>query len=172
VKPVTQTRPRGGKTQAMRLMDQRGVAYTEIHFPETIHDAPGVAAHAGIPVGEVFKTLVIVPEGSARPALILLPGDRVLDLKQAARAMGVKRAEMASHAEAEKLTGLKVGGISALALTHRRWPVFLDRHADGLESFVVSAGQRGVNVRIRVSDFVTLTDAAWIDATRSESTGG
>lgn len=150
----------------MRLMDQRGIAYSEIRFPESIHDAPGVAAHAGVPLEEVFKTLVVVPEGSARPALILLPGDQSLDLKQAARAMGVKRAEMASHGEAEKLTGLKVGGISALALTHRRWPVYVDRHAEGLESFVVSAGQRGVNVRIRVSDFVALTGAAWIDAAR------
>lgn len=167
--PATSSRRPGGKTQVMRLMNQRGIAYAEIRFSESIHDAPGVAAHAGVPVGEVFKTLVVVLEGSTRPALLLLPGDKTLDLKRAARAMGVKRAAMASHAEAEKLTGLKVGGISALALTHRGWPVYLDRHAEILESFVVSAGERGVNVRLRVSDFMTLTSATWIEAARSET---
>lgn len=154
-----------GKTQAMRLLEERAIAYEEVRFPETIHDAQGVAVHAGLPVGEVFKTLVVVAEGSPHPALFLLPGDRTLDLKRAARAMGVKRAEMASQAQAERLTGLKVGGISALALTHRRWPVFLDRHAETLATMVVSAGQRGVNLRLRVDDLVATTGAVWADVT-------
>ncbi len=116
------------KTQALRLLDQRGFAYVEVVFPETIHDAIAVAAYAGVPPGQVFKTLVVLtaPPGG-RPALILEPADATLDLKRAAQAMRVKRLEMASHAQAEQLTGLKVGGISALALTHKRWPVFLDR---------------------------------------------
>ena len=158
-----------GKTQALHLLDQRGFAYVEIVFPETIHDAGGVAAYAGVPPGEVFKTLVVLtaPPG-ARPALILEPADATLDLKQAAQAMRVKRLEMATHAQAEQLTGLKIGGISALALTHKRWPVFLDRRAAPLETIVVSAGQRGRNVRLRVADFIAVTGAQWIDAARDE----
>ena len=159
-----------GKTQALHLLDQRGFAYVEIVFPETIHDAGGVAAYAGVPPGEVFKTLVVLtaPPG-ARPALILEPADATLDLKQAAQAMRVKRLEMATHAQAEQLTGLKIGGISALALTHKRWPVFLDRRAAPLETIVVSAGQRGRNVRLRVADFIAVTGARWIDAARAET---
>ena len=129
--------------------------------------AGAVAAYTGVPPGQVFKTLVVLtaPPGG-RPALILGPADATLDLKRAAQAMRVERLEMASHAQAEQLTGLKVGGISALALTHKRWPVFLERRAEPLETIVVSAGQRGRNVRLRVADFIAVTGAQWIDASR------
>jgi Cys-tRNA(Pro)/Cys-tRNA(Cys) deacylase len=98
--------------------------------------------------------------------LILEPADATLDLKQAAKALGAKRLEMARQQQAERLTGLKVGGISALALTHKHWPVYLDRRAEGLERIVVSAGERGRNVRLRLDDFVAVTGAHWIDAAR------
>ena len=153
----------------MRLLESRGVEYDEIVFPQDIHDALGVAEVAGLPVQSVYKTLVVLGEPPAsRPALILEPADATLDLKRAARGMGVKRVGMAGQAEAERLTGLQVGGISALALTHLRWPVFLDRRAESLESVVVSAGQRGRNVRLRVVDFIRVTGARWIDAGRDE----
>lgn len=156
-----------GKTQAERLLDHHRIGYQEVVFPETIHDAAGVAAFMGIPASEVYKTLVVLA-GSLprRPTLILEPADAELDLKRAARALGVKRVEMASHAQAEQLTGLQVGGISALALTHKHWPVFLDRRAEGLETIVVSAGQRGRNLRVRVADFLALTGARWMDAAK------
>ena len=156
-----------GKTQATRLLDRRGISYDEVIFPQDIHDALGVARYAGVPVELVYKTLVVLAEPPAgRPALILEPADATLDLKLAARGMGVKRVEMASQADAERLTGLEVGGISALALTHLRWPVFLDRRSESLDRIVVSAGQRGRNVRLRVVDFIQLTGARWIDAAR------
>jgi Cys-tRNA(Pro)/Cys-tRNA(Cys) deacylase len=148
------------------------MGYQEVVFPETIHDAIGVAAFAGLPTSEVYKTLVVLAgPAPGRPALILEPADSALDLKGAAQAMGVKRVEMASHAQAEQLTGLKVGGISALALTHKPWPVFIDRRAEGLETIVVSAGQRGRNLRLRVADFIAVTGAKWIDAARSGPLG-
>ena len=162
--PGAPARHPAGKTQALRLLDRRGVPYQEIVFPETIHDAVGVAAYAGLPPGQVFKTLVVLAEGRALPLLILVAGDATLDLKRAAQAVGVKRLAMASQAEAERRTGLKVGGISALALTHKRWPVYLDRRAETLETFVVSAGARGRNVRLRAADFVAVTGAQWIEA--------
>ena len=156
-----------GKTLAMRLLEGRGVEYEEVVFPEEIHDALGVATFAGLPAEVVYKTLVVLTQPPpGRPALILEPADAVLDLKRAARGMGVKRAEMASQAEAERLTGLQVGGISALALTHQSWPVFLERRASSLERIVVSAGQRGRNLRLRVEDLMKVTGARWIDAAR------
>lgn len=157
-------------TPGQRALDARGVAYTVIHFPEEIHDAPGVARHAGLPAAEVYKTLVALPEGPPtarpRPLLFVLPGDRTLDLKRAAAGLGLKSVRMARQAEAERLTGLKVGGISALALLERGLIVCLDSQAQELERFVVSAGQRGVNLRLRVDDYVRVTGARWIEASR------
>ena len=73
---------------------------------------------------------------------------------------------MASHKEAEALTGLQVGGISALALLNRPFDVFIDRPATGLSHILVSAGKRGINLRIAVDDLIRVTRARVIEATR------
>jgi len=164
------------KTLAMRRLESRGVAYQPIVFPETIHDALGVAAHAGLPPELVYKTLVArvvdpPPRGKPRPLLLMIAAGRTLDLKKAARAAGAKRVEMAPQAEAESLTGLKVGGISALALVDRGFPVYLDEPARGLEELVVSAGQRGINLRLRLEDLISATGAAWADISRDAEGG-
>lgn len=158
---------RGSKTQAQRLLEAQGVPYAEIVFPESIHDAAGVAEYAGLELEIVYKTLVVLVDPPAgQPALILAPSDSELDLKRTATQIGAKRVEMAGHAEAERRTGLPVGGISALALTRRRWPVYLDRRAQSLDSVVVSAGRRGLNLRLPVQALVRITGARWIDAAK------
>ena len=157
------------KTSAMRILESRKVRFDVIAFPETIHDALGVAEYAGIRPSLVFKTLVVLAaDRGARPMLILIPGGVTLDLRRAAEQLGFKRLQMASQAEAERLTGLKVGGISALSLLSKGFAVHLDRSAESLDSIVVSAGQRGLNVRLRVDDFRRLTDAGWLDAARPD----
>ena len=65
--------------------------------------------------GQVYKTLVALADGGRR-LLVMTPGDRELDLRLVARGVGAKSARMALQREAERLTGLKVGGISPLAL--------------------------------------------------------
>lgn len=160
------------KTLAMRVLEARGISYQVVAFPDSIHDALGVAQHAGLPVEMVYKTLVVeeletggrTPMGRPRPLLVMVAADRNLDLKKVARAIGVKRVEMVTHSEAERLTGLKVGGISALALLEKGFRVYLDEQAVLLEEVVVSAGQRGLNLRLRVDDLVQVTAAEWIDA--------
>jgi Cys-tRNA(Pro)/Cys-tRNA(Cys) deacylase len=86
----------------------------------------------------------------------MIAADRQLDLKQMARAAGEKKVQMASHADAEKYTGLKVGGISALMLTHKNWDVYLDQAATQLQNIYISAGQRGVELRLPVNDLIQL----------------
>ena len=161
------------KTLAMRILERRKVRFDVIAFPETIHDALGVAEHAGLPPSHVFKTLVVLPtDRRARPLLVLIPGGTTLDLRRAAGHLGVKRLQMASQAEAERLTGLKVGGISALSLLSKGFAVHLDRSAESLDSIVVSAGQRGLNLRLRVEDFRRLTGAGWLDSAHPDPSSG
>ena len=166
-----------GKTLAMHVLDGRKIDYQVIEFPETIHDALGVAEHAHLPPGQVYKTLVVqvvdpatlAPLRSRKPLLILVGADCTLDPKKVAAALGVKRVAMARQADAERLTGLKVGGISALALLHRGFDVYVDEPAMLLDAFVISAGQRGLNLRLAVDDFVQVTGARWLDAGRDTS---
>jgi Cys-tRNA(Pro)/Cys-tRNA(Cys) deacylase len=71
---------------------------------------------------------------------------------------------MATRREAEELTGLQVGGISALALLDRGFQVYIDQVAQTITAFVVSAGQRGRNLRLRVDDFMAVTNARFVEA--------
>jgi len=164
---------RDTKTLATRALDLKQVPYETLVFPETIRDALGVADYLGLPPSMIYKTLVVVPvDPPGRPLLVMIGGDRSLDLKRTARAIGLKKVRMAHHDEAERLTGLRVGGISPLALLQRGFKVFLDDRARELEDAVVSAGKRGVNLRLKVADLVAMTQAHWIDASSGSSEQG
>jgi Cys-tRNA(Pro)/Cys-tRNA(Cys) deacylase len=163
-----------GKTLAMRVLEGSQIPYQVIEFPETIHDARGVAEVAHLPPEAVYKTLVVqaldpstqAPLRSHKPLLILVAATRSLDPKKAAAALGVNRVGMARQEDAERLTGLKVGGISALALLNRGFDVYVDEPARLLDEFVVSAGKRGLNLRLQVEAFLHVTGAKWLDAGR------
>ncbi|GAC1366608.1 MAG: aminoacyl-tRNA deacylase [Ktedonobacteraceae bacterium] len=159
------------KTQAMRVLEAHKIAYEQHLFPDTIHDAVEVAAQIGMPPEQVFKTLVLIREdvSNARPLLVMMPANQEIDVRQLAQAIGVKAVRMAGHDQAEKLTGLKVGGISALALLNRPFDMYLDKSAENFEHIAVSGGQRGVDLRLRVSDLLSLTGAQLVQATRPRS---
>jgi Cys-tRNA(Pro)/Cys-tRNA(Cys) deacylase len=149
----------------MRVLDGSGVQYEVFEFPESVHSADGVADYLEIPLQEVYKTLVVERPGGGKPVLVMVAADRELDLKKLAAALGEKKLRMARHADAERLTGLQVGGISALALLNRGFQVCLDRPATGLKRMVVSAGQRGVNLGLAPADLLRVTAATVVDAT-------
>ncbi len=156
------------RTQAMRALDAQKIEYTVHLFPETIRDAEQVAVEIGMPAEQVFKTLVLVREddSNARPLLVMVPAQREVDLRRLAQEVGCKAVRMAAHEQAEKLTGLKVGGISALALLNRPFDVYLDESAPGFERIAVSGGQRGVDLELKVSDLLRVTGARIVTATR------
>ena len=142
----------------MRVLDARRVAYQAFPFDASIHSGSGVALALGVPVGQVFKTLVVLRE-RGRPILAIIPSDRELDLKRMAGAAKEKRVRMATQREAEAKTGLLVGGISALPLLDKGFDVFIDALAEQFDEIYVSAGQRGLNLRLRVADLSAVTRA-------------
>ncbi|NOX63517.1 MAG: aminoacyl-tRNA deacylase [Chloroflexi bacterium] len=147
------------KTLAVRLLEGRKIAHeTHTYDPERYVSATEVAEAIHMPPSQVFKTLVALPD-RGKPILAVLPADRELDLKALAQAAGVKKARMAPLAEAERLTGLKKGGISALALVNRGFRVILDKQAQAFDVIAMSAGVRGVQVTLTPADFVRLTRA-------------
>ena len=152
------------KLNSMRILEQRKLDFMVREFPDTIHSADGVADHFGLPPEMVYKTLVVLP-ASGRPMLVMIAGNRELNLKKLAKAVGQKKVQMAAHKEAERLTGLQTGGISALALLHKNFPVYIDRPALELERILVSAGKRGVNLELPVHALIQVTKAKVIEAT-------
>lgn len=159
------------KLNSMRLLDQQNIDYTVHEFPETIHSADGVADYVGRPREMVYKTLVVLPargkssaKAQVRPMLVMVAGNRELNLKKLAKAVGQKKVQMAPHKEAEQLTGLQTGGISTLALLHKNFDVYIDRPALELDRILISAGQRGINLELPRQALVRLTNAKTVDA--------
>lgn len=153
------------KFNSMRLLESHNIPYQALSYDDNIHDAAEVAVALGVPVQQVYKTLVVERVAGGKPMLVMIAADRPLDLKKFAAAVGEKKVSMASHADAERLTGLKVGGIGALALVHKNWSVYLDKPAAALEKICVSAGQRGTNLRVPVQDLIRVLKAIVVEAT-------
>jgi Cys-tRNA(Pro)/Cys-tRNA(Cys) deacylase len=154
------------KLNSMRLLDQRKVPYQVLEYPDNIRDAERVAQAVDLPPEMVYKTLVVqaaTTPAPKRPYLAIIPADCQLNLKKMARAAGVKKVKMTSFADAERLTGLKVGGISALALVQKQWPVYLDARAEVLNDIVISAGQRGLQIRFPVAALIEIVNAQLVD---------
>jgi Cys-tRNA(Pro)/Cys-tRNA(Cys) deacylase len=152
------------KTNAMRLLDSRKVAYRLHTFSAEIHSATEVAETLNLPPEQVCKTLVVM-RAKGKPMLVIVAGNREIDLRLLAQSVDEKKLRMATHTEAEELTGLQVGGISALALLNKGFDIYLDKPALQLEEVVVSAGVRGANLQLRVQDLLKLTRAKAIEAT-------
>lgn len=114
------------------------------------------AAALGVPPSQIFKTLVAEVDGRLVVAVVPVAG--ALDLKALAAAVGGKRAAMAEPAVAERSTGYVRGGISPLG-QRRPLPTVVDASALGLEAVFVSAGRRGLQMRLAPGDLVRLTGA-------------
>ncbi|MGD8752417.1 MAG: aminoacyl-tRNA deacylase [Anaerolineales bacterium] len=147
------------KNNVIRLLEQRKIAHTVYELPESKLGAEESAQFMEVPPAIVFKTIVVTRKGGGKNILALVPGDREVDLKALAKAVGEKKVFLPTQREAEELTGLQAGGISPLALLNRGFQVVLDSSARAHKEIHVSGGQRGLNIRLPVSDLIRLTNA-------------
>ncbi len=153
------------KPLAVRLLEQKRVAHEVFAFDDTIRSAQEVARVKGMPAEQVLKTLVVEqdpPKG--KPYLVMMPSPLEIDLKVLASSLDVKKLRMATHRDAERHTGLQVGGISALALIGRGFDALVEETATLFDEVLVSAGQRGYDVKLGLEDLVALTSARVVRA--------
>ncbi|MGC4887716.1 Cys-tRNA(Pro) deacylase [Micromonospora sp. DT227] len=149
----------GQGTPAIVLLTRRKIAHS-IHAYAVSPDAPNygalVADALGVPPERVFKSLVTDVDGGLTVAVVPVTGE--LDLKALAVAVGGKRAALADRAVAERATGYVRGGISPLG-QRRALPTVVDASALAHPTVYVSAGRRGLQVRLAPADLVALTGA-------------
>lgn len=153
------------KNNVTRFLDSQNIDYNvyTYNYDAGVHSAVDVAESLGQSPAQVFKTLVAVSAaGDHKPALVMIPGPDTLDLKKLAKAIGVKKMQMASRAQAEEMTGLLAGGISPLALVNRGFDIYLDEQAEDCERITISAGERGAQIELPVSELIRLTGARLI----------
>ena len=132
----------------MRLLDAAGIEYAVGDYEVDENDLSG--SHAadvmGVDHDTMYKTLVL--KGDKNGYLVCcIPVDEELDLKKAARASGDKKVEMIHMKELLPLTGYMRGGCSPVGMK-KKFPTFIEETAVLFDEISVSAGQRGVQVRL------------------------
>lgn len=147
------------KTNAMRILDKEGLVYEVLSYPSTGEAVDGetVAALLNIPPAQVFKTLVTLgPDGHV--FVCLLPANRTLDLKAAARHFQVKSLQMEKVKDLKALTGYVRGGCSPIGMK-KAFPTVVDSSAADLPWLLVSAGKIGTQLKLSPTDLLTLVSA-------------
>jgi Cys-tRNA(Pro)/Cys-tRNA(Cys) deacylase len=147
------------QTNITRLLDSRGIPYELYEFPAQKLSALEVANLLQVDVNLVYKSIVVTRPQKGKPVLVLVPGPLEVDLKALAKALNEKKVILPTEKEAENLTGLQAGGISPLALPNKGFQVILDSSVQDRPQIIISAGQRGMNLRIQVSALIEMTHA-------------
>ena len=142
-----------------RMLVAKGVAFEVHELPAEKLGGLEAAAYLGLDPARMFKTIVAVRPEGGKPVLGVVPAAAQLELKALGRALGGRKLQLASQAQAEKLTGLQAGGISPLALVAKGFEVVLDNCALQHDTIYVSGGQRGLNISLAPQSLIELTRA-------------
>lgn len=147
------------QTPATAALDAAGVPYRTTDYvpPDERGYGEALVDALGLDPDTVGKTLVAALD-DGRHVLAVVPVSTSLDLKALARLTGAKRAAMAEPAQAERLTGSVVGGISPLG-ARRPLPVFVDELLLVGDEVHVSGGRRGLELSLAPDDLVRAADA-------------
>lgn len=165
------------KTNVARLLDKAGIAYELIPYEVDENDlaADHVARELGEDIRTVFKTLVLQGEYTGRNSaasnaaghfVCVVPGDTEVDLKKAAKAAGAKKADLIPMKNLLGLTGYIRGGCSPIGMK-KAFPTFFHSTATDYPFIFVSAGIRGLQLKISPSDLVEFTGGSVCDLVRN-----
>lgn len=161
--------PKAEKTNAVRILEGLGVPLELRPYDVDEDDlsAETVAHKVGLPVEQVFKTLVVRGERTG-VCFAVLPAGTELDLKALARARADKSADIVPLKEVLGLTGYIRGGVTAIG-AKKDFPVVLDETAILYDVISVSAGQRGLQMLVHPDAYARATAATWAAIARPVS---
>lgn len=154
------------KTNAMRILEKKKIPYEVVQYESNeFTDGVHMAEKEGRPVHQTYKTLVL--EGKSREHYVLvLPVDREIDLKQAAKEIGEKSMQMVPVKEITKLTGYVRGGCSPIGMK-KKFSVYIDLSARDFEKIYVSGGRIGTSLYLLTEDLKEAVGARYADLTQN-----
>ena len=153
------------KTNAVRLVETAGIEYElrEQDISKGFLGGVEMAKMLNQNPKQVFKTLVTV-SSSGEHFVCVIPVDRELNLKKAARHFGVKKVEMLLSRKLLETTGYVHGGCSPVGMK-KLFPTVIDDSAADFETIMVSAGKVGLQMELKVGDLLEITGAAMDNVT-------
>ncbi|MDE6811612.1 MAG: Cys-tRNA(Pro) deacylase [Muribaculaceae bacterium] len=154
------------KTNAARLLDRAGVPYELIPYtvdPENLA-ADHVAEELGEPIERVYKTLVLHGDRSGY-FVCVIAGNQEVDLKKAAVASGNKKAEMIPMKDLLGVTGYIRGGCTSIGMK-KKYPTYFSMEMLEFDYVYVSAGQRGLQLKLNPVELMRVAEATPADLIR------
>ncbi len=150
------------KTNAMRILERERISFTH-HTYECGEFVDGiqVADLLGLPHEKVYKTLVTVG-GSRNYFVFVLPIEKELDLKKAAKSVGEKAVSMLPVKEINAVTGYIRGGCTAVGMK-KQYVTRIDASAQALETMIVSGGRLGSQIELRPEDLCRAAGAEFAE---------
>lgn len=151
------------KTNVVRILEANNIPHTTITYEINETDLSGitVANKIGTEPGRVFKTLVTRGDKNGIN-VFCIPVTEELDLKKAAIASGNKKVEMIKEKELLPLTGYTKGGCSPIGMK-KKYPTYIDETAQLFEEITVSAGIRGMQVKLKPDDLLEIVDGVLVE---------
>jgi Cys-tRNA(Pro)/Cys-tRNA(Cys) deacylase len=141
-------------TPATLMLDKASIAYA-LHSYVYDPDAASIGLHAaaslGVDPAVMLKTLIAMVDG--KPVCVVLPSDREVSMKKLAAAVGGKTAQMAAPADAMRLTGYVIGGVSPFG-QKKRLPTVIEAQALAHPKVFVNGGQRGLQIELAPGEIV------------------
>ena len=153
------------KTNAMRILDRMKIKYTAHEYDSggTVTDGLSVAEKTGLDPDRVFKTLV-TKSASKTYCVFVIPCNKELDLKKAARAAGEKSVEMIHVSEINSVTGYIRGGCSPIGMK-KQYRTYFDNRVNKFETVTVSAGKIGCQIEAAPEDLLRASCGSCADIT-------
>lgn len=151
------------KTNAMRLLEQADIEYETREYEVDENDLSGehVASLVGIPMEQVFKTLVA--KGDKQGIMVFcIPVGTELNLKKAASVVKDKKIELVHVKDLLGLTGYIRGGCSPIGMK-KKYPTYIDETAILFDWIAISAGVRGCQILINPDKLVDYIDGTYCD---------
>lgn len=147
----------------MRIFDKASISYNAYFYDATLTDGVSVAKALGKDRDAVFKTLVTVADNNEH-FVFVIPVAQTLDLKKAAKAVGVKSVAMLKQKDLLPLTGYIHGGCSPVAMK-KHFTTVIDETALLFDAICFSAGKVGCQVETSAKTLADLVGASFCDLT-------
>lgn len=150
------------KTNAMRILDKNKVSYQVVTYScKEFIDGVHIADQLGQPYEISFKTLVTVGK-SGGYYVFVLPVNKEVDFKKAAKCAGEKSVEMIPVKEINNVTGYIRGGCTPVGMK-KLFPTFIQQSAEQFDKIIISGGQLGVQIHLNPKDLLWVVNGTYAD---------